>query len=48
MSCGVEVCGDVVLWVYIVFMACLFCLMCGHRLAGLGLHGGLGMCAVWS
>ena len=39
MSCGV------VLWVYAVFMACL---RCGRRLAGLGLHGGLGMCAVWS
>ena len=35
MSCGV-------LWVYVVFMACL---MRGRRLAGLGLHGGLGMCA---
>ena len=47
MSCGVEVCDGVVLWVYVVFMA-LFCLMRGRRLAGLGLHGGLGMCAVWS
>ena len=48
VSFGIGVCDDVVLWLYIVFMACLLCLMCGHCFAGLGLYDGLGMCAVWS
>ena len=48
MFCGVEMLDGVVFWVYVVFMACLLCLMHGHHFAGLGLHGGLGMCTIWS
>ena len=42
--------GELVLWMNVVFMACLCWLMHGlmHCFAGFGLWGGLERCVVWS